>query len=279
MTAGISTNRISADSAGWIPVVLAAMAFLPPEFSLKVGEVLIMPYRIILLVLLVPALLRLVATRSLSVYDAALAGFGLCAFVSMIYNHGTDGLASGGLAALETTGSYIVARAFLGSKGFDTFARTWIAICIALLPVLVLESVLHRNIIHDLAAAMTGGPSQATSVARTERFGLFRVSGPFTHAILCGVAYATFLPVLLFRGNAIGYAPAVLLLVLGVLLSVSTDPLLTRAVGIMAAFALWRASQLRWRSLTRSILIVVVPVFVILQSLSNRGGFAGLATP
>jgi hypothetical protein len=270
----------------FVPVLLAVLFFIPPEISAKVLGIVIMPYRIALLVLIGPALARLWAHRGPALYDIIIGVYIVPVFASMIYNHGVDGVFSGGLAALETSGAYFIARAYIGStRAFRAFAETWIAMALLVLPFLLAESVLHHDLIHPFARALMGGQTgvdianaHPTLASRQERFGLYRVSGPFAHPILCGVAYAMLLPyvLLLYRGFKRTFCAAAL--ALGIALTVSTDPILILVVELASCFGLYWSATRPWRSPLPNILLAGVPLWIVLNAIASRPLFTVLAT-
>jgi hypothetical protein len=268
------------------PVALALTFFLPEELSFRLFGLVMQPYRLLLLAAFLPAIFKLVRERLLTSYDLAMAMLAVPIMGSMLYHRGlADGLDSGGLAALEISGSYFVARAYLNSlQKLSLFVRAWIVLALILLPFIVIEAVSRSYIIHPLISVLTGlhyDTATAQNAAGLEfysRWGLLRAMGTFSHPILCGVAYAAFVPYALFEFQGARRILVCCGLLLGVTATVSSTPFVMMAGSTGVGILIFVAGHHHWRTPVRSLAVVVAPMYLALDFLSNRGPFTILAT-
>ena len=177
------------------PIIFLLLCFLcPTEFSLFVGEIRLPPHRIALLALIPFAVFRIL-TRSdtrLRVFDGVILAFGAWLLLVYTYHgHGLNGFIYGGSLALETTASYLIARAWV--RDAETLRQTLkVALAVVVLAALIAlpETLFGRNFTHDLLAKLTGY-HHPTSVHT--RLGLTRAYGTFDHPIHYGTFCAALL--------------------------------------------------------------------------------------
>src|SRR5690606_21063170 len=109
-----------------VPVIMLIIAFLcPTEFSLYLEGLRLPPHRVALLILLPIALIKLVMGRGVKFrsYDLFFILFNLWTVGIFMYHQGQhEGLVYGGSLALESLGSYLVARVWV--RDADTFHAT-----------------------------------------------------------------------------------------------------------------------------------------------------------
>lgn len=176
-----------------LPAGLLCLALvLPTELSLSAGPLRLSPYRMVLLVAFLPALLAWCSGRVGRALpaDLAVAFFGAWGTAALAVNHGGGtALESGGILLLESFGAYLVGRtAIRGLQDFDALLRRLALLALLLLPLLLAESLSGVRLVHSVAGAALGG---APAITVEPRFGLARAFGPFDHPILAGVFCAT----------------------------------------------------------------------------------------
>jgi hypothetical protein len=167
-------------------VFLLATWVMP--FVIYVGPVRLSPYRIALLMLLVPCLVWLGQGRAgrMRFPDLLLALFSIWCIASLTAVHGmATALQTGGIQVLETVTPYLLARCCIrNADDFRALARLLTGIVLALLPFAVFEAVTGRNIYLELASQIF----PTIGVTDKElRWGLRRVQLFFEHPILMGV--------------------------------------------------------------------------------------------
>lgn len=170
------------------PIIFLLICFLcPVELSLFVGEFRLPPHRIALLILIPIAASRFLlrADTNLRVYDLLFVAFGV--WLLAVYTaHGTgaSGFVYGGSLALESTASYLIARAWVRDVAtLHQTLKVTLAIIVVAALIALPETFLGRNFTHDLMAQLTG--YQHPISVRT-RLGLTRAYGTFDHPIHYG---------------------------------------------------------------------------------------------
>jgi hypothetical protein len=240
--------------------ILALSFFLPQEFSFSLFGLQLLPYRVLLMLFVIPAILELQSARKLNVYDLAMAAFAVPVIASMMYNHGfSSGLASGGVTALEITGSYFVARAYLNSlTKLKQFVDAWIIVAAIVFPFVLAEALMKTYLIHPFIVSLTGlhyavaTISDTASLNALSRFGLLRAMGPFSHPILCGVAYAAFVPYALLAYRGAKRIASLVVLIGGVVATVSSTALMMVPIALGICLAMILAARRQWLTPVRS---------------------------
>lgn len=177
------------------PIVFLILCFLfPTEFSLYLGEFRLPPHRIALLALFPFAVFRLVTRGDihLRAFDGLFIAFGAWLLMAYTY-HGTSsgGFVYGGSLALETTASYLIARAWVRDIEIlrSTLKVALMAVAIAALIALP-ETLFGQIFTHDVLARLTG---HYHPTAVHTRLGLTRAYGTFDHPIHYGTFCAALL--------------------------------------------------------------------------------------
>lgn len=175
------------------PVLLLVLSFLcPTELSVYVGSARLPPHRALLLVLLPFAILALFGRRGVKprLFDVTMLLFAVWTLAAYIYHLGqADGLQTGGALALDSIGSFLVARAFVRDE--PTFAGTagvlFAAVAVAGFIALP-EALSGKILIHDFLRQVTGYV-HPTGVEK--RLGMTRAFGTFDHPIHLGTFCAS----------------------------------------------------------------------------------------
>jgi len=206
MTRSVRTVRRDGGSAAGAPPAQAAAAptrhavfivlfflILLQPFYFTVASVVLHPYRILLLVLIGPALLRWLrgdVGRQLWT-DRLMIAYALWILVSMtIAAGGFSRLAFQLSQVLETLGAYFLARAYIRSRAdFLFYAKCFLIAVACLLPFLTLETFRDINLFQRLYANLPAITVYG-DVEYPARLGLERAQGPLEHPILMGILCA-----------------------------------------------------------------------------------------
>jgi DNA-binding MarR family transcriptional regulator len=179
---------------GWL-CFLIATAFLPEELSIIIGDFRLPLVRVVLLVLLIPAMSRF-SSRAVTVpSDLFAIGAGIWMLTAaMITTGAAEGAKTAGALALEFTGTYLVVRSLLEAPdGAVRLVRFCCKVMIVVVALALLDPLTGQLFTHDTAGRITGYVKyyDPTSEAII-RDGLFRAMGPVEHSILFGAVCAWF---------------------------------------------------------------------------------------
>jgi O-antigen ligase len=247
------------------PVGLFVLALLVPStLSFYLGELRLSAYRVILLALVIPCVLRWVsgACGPRRAFDYILFFYALWPFVSLTAVHDPmTGLQSGGIHFVEVIGSYLLGRCFIRNAGeFLAMTKLLTIVVIGLAVITVPESITG---IHFLR------PGEG-NLGR--RLGLERAFGPFEHPILLGVFCAAALGISYYGTADSRWGIKRLLCALGVIISafasVSSGPM--AALSSQTLLLCWervtRGRKHRWWALAA----VLAAGYVTIACYSNR---------
>ncbi len=263
-------------AGGWpaLPVIILVLSFaFPPEVSISLGSLRLSPYRITLIVMLVPALNLLLQNRRTpaGLIDSLMAAHGLWAALSLILAMGVaEGVESGGIYFIETFGAYLLARAYVRTyEDFVAVARLVFTVSVSLLAFAAVESFSGMHILREPFKAVFGG---AGPHVIEPRLGLTRAFTSFEHPILFGVFSASafacayfILGEALLNNKSIKRLAAV---ALATFFSLSGGPFTALALqmGLIGWDRLTKGITNRW-----SILMgIIAAAWLVLTLLSNR---------
>jgi hypothetical protein len=180
-----------------LPAALLVLAFLmPPETSVSIGSLRLSPYRIILLILVVPSLLHILSGKAgrLNGIDLAMLAHSIwCVIALGAYGGVSQALESGGIYFVECFGAYAMGRRYIRNVADFRALSIFIALVVCgLAAVAVPESLSHSHFTRETFRSILGGPAL---VPIEPRMGLARAYGSFEHPILfgvfCSMAFAT----------------------------------------------------------------------------------------
>jgi hypothetical protein len=180
-----------------LPAVLLVVAFvMPPETSLSLGSLRLSPYRIILLIMVVPSLFHLLSGKAgpLNGIDLAVIAHALWCIVALgAYGGPGQALESGGIYFVESFGAYAMGRRYVRNvRDFQALSLLVGLVVCGLLAVALPESVTHTHFLREAFRGALGGPALPVI---EPRLGLARAFGSFEHPILfgvfCSMAFAT----------------------------------------------------------------------------------------
>lgn len=152
---------------------------------IRLGPLVLLPYRIVLLAVFVPLFIKLVsgAIGRTVAADWLVLGAALWTALAMAANHPLGQVIEPvGINVLEFFGAYLVGRvAIRSAEAFIRMVKILFWILVVLVPFGIVEFVADRNIILSVI------PSSLPDGNQGIRFGFNRVQGPFSHAIHYGV--------------------------------------------------------------------------------------------
>lgn len=261
------------------PIIFLLLCFLcPTEFSVFVGDIRLPPHRIALLLLIPFAVMRMMTrldTR-LRAFDGMFILFGVWMVVTYTYHGlGMSGFIYGGSLALETTGSFLIARAWV--RDVDTLRNTLkVALGVVVLAALIAlpETLFGQVYTHDLLAKLTGY-HHPTSVHT--RLGLTRAYGTFDHPIHYGTFCAALLAMFWYveRGT-FGRLRRSAIVSGATFLGLSSAPIL--CLGIQAGLITWERLT---RGLSARVWLTIgaiVVAYIAISLVATRSPITILAT-
>ncbi len=178
----------------YITAFLLALA-IPPEAQFNLGTLVLSAQRVLLIVGIVPAAVRVLSDRrlGLQVVDAIALLHTAWVWVALAKAQGMNGatIEAGGSYTLEFLGSYLVGRALTASLAHARFfARRMLAFILVLAALSIPEMLTGTHLIRGAFGEVFGPRSMA---GVSPRFGLTRAFASFDHPILWGVFAASVL--------------------------------------------------------------------------------------
>jgi len=248
------------------PVIILCWSLILP-WIVPLGSLSMQPYRMVLVVIFLPAMIRVVSGKAgrIGLGEAGIFLFSCWICVALFVAHGSSGFEQAGSQVLETLGTFTVARAYIrSSDDFEALARLLFTIVAAVLfPLAILEVAAGRNIVLELASKIM--PTHIIN-DQPPRLGLRRVQSVFEHPILFGVfCSGALMMTWLVSGH--GRSTAARLGSTGVvaattLLSLSSGPISTAAFQIVLLIynGVLRKLAIRWWLLIGAIALFVLAV-------------------
>jgi O-antigen ligase len=244
-----------------MPIVLMLVTIaMPEELSFFVGQLRITPTRLILLILFF-SIISKILSRKKELHERYLIGFSLWVLISLAFNHGPQSaLESGGVFVLEIIISYYVAKTYI-QKDIHIYSllKLFRFITMGLLPFLIIENVTGKHLIHDFFRAGTGF---SIPLKDEIRMGLTRAYGPFSHPILSGVFFSTFLGFIWYSSKLkfLNKLKQLIFLIIAVLTALSSAPMLAVIIQVSAIFWNWyaRLNKKRWKTVAYGIATVYI---------------------
>lgn len=247
---------------------------LPTEFSLNVGVLRLAPYKIVLLVAFLPAVIRFLSKSDIrfNFVDFLVITHLIWTTLAFSLVHGFwEGFETIGSRLLDFGGAYLIARVYIRNlKDFDAMIACSVLVIAILSPFLIFESITGHHTIHVIASAMTG---KYFSVMQDLRLGMTRAFGSFDHPILMGVFAASYLCMIWSRYNFKGAVKSsryilTSIVFLAAATSLSSASLLVLAgqIGLLGYNWVMRSVKQRWWLLVSLILLILFGI----ELLSNR---------
>ena len=176
--------------------VLAALLYvaliMPPEFSVTVAGLRLSPYRVLLLVMTVPLLMRLLQNtrQPPHIVDYLMMAHASWVVLALtVYGGISAGLESGGIYFVESLGAYLLGRITITSAAeHRALLYFMVSVLAGMFLITLPESLTGTHFIREAARGIMGGPGLPIIEAR---MGLDRAFGSFEHPILYGVFAAS----------------------------------------------------------------------------------------
>jgi hypothetical protein len=240
---------------------------------IELGSLRMSPYRILLLLMLVPSLIGWLNGKGgkkipADYFMILFAGWSvLSIFMTMGF---AEAYQPAGMFVIETLGAYFLARTTIrDEKTFRSIVKTLIWIAAIMLPFAVAESLLHRPVALQLFSVF-GKVVNTTNI--DPRLGLRRAQVVFEHPIIYGVfCSSTFALGFYVFGSSqrkFGTLMRAGISVITTFVSLSTGAFLSLVV--QSLLTIWdfamRKSRRKWTILT----VIVVFLYLLVDALSNR---------
>jgi hypothetical protein len=175
-----------------ITAIFYVALILPPEFSVTIGGLRLTLYRVLLLIVTIPLLVRLIQNTRQPLHTADYLVMAHAAWVVLaltVYGGIATGLESGGIYVVESLGAYLIGRiAVTSADEHRALLRFMVGVLAVMFLFTLPESLSGNHLIRELARAVAGGPGLPVI---EPRLGLDRAFGSFDHPILYGVFAAS----------------------------------------------------------------------------------------
>lgn len=245
-------DRTRASAVAFLAVCFVGALCMPLSYT--IAGIRLPIYRMVLITLFVPMLVRLFSDKNnrFLAADAFVILYCAWATIALIYHHGAAAIETAGVTLVDGLAAYLVGRTLITSKSdMHLVLRYGFAFLVLLIPTVLIEALTGRNIVLQFFSAFGDAHSNTDQGIR---MGLHRVQGPFEHPILFGVfsgslfvlaalgkAFNSLFLTILFTATAMTCA----------LLSLSTGALLL--VNVSLILMLWRRMFIgyahRWKLL------------------------------
>lgn len=218
-----------------ICIVLVGI-FLPPTMAVYLGGMKLIPGRVAILILFLPALFillrRLRRPLASDFFAFATAAWILMASITV---EGYNSISSAGIEALEFFGAYTIARAYLfGRPALVTFIRLFKIVTMALITLALLDIVAGRPLIIEITASLFNTAKFLTPSRSLFGLNIIRATATFDHPILYGTFCAIAAAILMYSADTFFRLVAYLgLCFFGCLLALSSAPLMSLAIVVI----------------------------------------------
>jgi len=239
-----------------LAAILYVTLVFPPEISVTVGGLRLTLYRVLLLAVTIPMLLRLIQSTKQRIHAVDYLIMAHAAWVVLaltVYGGIGQGIESGGIYVVESLGAYLVGRMTItNADQHKALLRFMVTLLGIMFLFTVPESLTGTHFIRETARAVAGGPGLPII---DQRLGLDRAFGSFDHPILYGVfAASTFAATYYILGEAKLKTKTISLMsVVGgsAFLSLSAGPFvgLFCQIGLLGWDRVTRGIQMRWWAL------------------------------
>jgi hypothetical protein len=210
---------------------------------LLVGSLRLSAYRVVLICLIVPCLMKWLLGGVGRIRSADIAVLTFCTWcaVSLVVNHGlTQAIQPGGILFVEAAGAYFLGRCYIrDADAFRNLVRALFWVVAALLPLALIESVSGYKVALRIFGLIA--PTLPDSVYPPRWGGLYRAQTVLDHPILFGVFCSS---IFAMTHMVLGYERPffqrwIRTVIVGVatLLSLSSGPL--TSVAVQASLLVW----------------------------------------
>lgn len=262
--------RPDAHNTSVSPLIYAffAAAILPVELTVQVGALNMTPFKLIMLVVAIPALIQFFSRCRFTGLDALFFAYAIYTMVCTLIKTGVSAIDGIGLFGMETIVVYAIVRVAIRSvDNFRAAIQFLIGIMVILGLLAIPEAVMFNRFLHDIPAILTGiqYPQQ-----NDIRFGMLRASSTFSHQILFGIAVSSLvIYAWIFSESVFRRVRTLIGLTVGAFFSLSSSAWLLFVIqlGFIAAERMTRMVPKRGMI----ILLGISAVYIFLELASNRG--------
>lgn len=259
----------------WLITGFLLAVAMPPEAQFNIGPLVLSPQRVLLMLGLIPATLRVLGDKRLGMRMLDLLAFGhvAWAWIAVCKVHGINSMSieAGGSYTIEFLGSYMLGRALIASPAHAVFfARRLLFFIFVITLAAVPEMVTGKHLIREAFGSVFGHRYLG---GVTPRFGLTRAFASFDHPILWGVFAASALGMTWYMARAryllsFGRLWRCAAIVFAAFTSLSTGPLMacTVQMGIIGWDVVTKGIKGRWWVLMAG----AVAAYIAVDALSNR---------
>lgn len=260
-----------------VPLTLGALVF-PYSAAAYLGDLKLTPIKILIVVLIVPAGLKLLLgvarrRRKLLASDAYALGLFMCMLSGPLIISGSRDFVSAFSQAMEFYGMYLIGRAFLfNDTSFRQFTRSLQAVTLIVVGFGVLDIITQHYVALEIARTISPpsprdlDPSDPHFHRVVLGINTLRASSTFDHPILFGTFCAAVVPLHLYTPmHPIRRLLLVSCCILGCIVALSSAPLLA----LFMVFTVYVYDQLlhrsswRWKILVSSLLLCVVAFSIV----------------
>ena len=257
----------SAETAGAAVLLALFLVSLLIPARIYMGDLLLSPDRIFLLLAFLPLFFRLVSGKAGPVrpVDIFIGLYCLWIALSIFIAHGGDRFAFIGITIVELFGGYLVGRTLvLGQKDYRAFFRYFFWAMLFLLPFVLIEQMTRRLLISEIIGlAFPTYPY----VNFEQRMGLNRIQSVFEHPILFGLFWSVGIGNFYFlnRDRLSRALPLTGLAAFMTFMSLSSAPVL--AGMLQFGMIVWeKVTGARWKLLA----LLGILAYIVVDLLSNR---------
>lgn len=274
--AGRPRTGTAAVAAGrpWVALAFVLSVTIPVYFSL--GSLRLSPYRVILLLALLPAIVNWLSGRAGPVrgFDVMIVLAFLWGAFGLLVNMGLEnGYQPAGILFIEAAGAYLLARTAIRSLAdFTAVARLLFLIVLAFVPIALYEARTGSPIVIEVLRQVM--PAYA-SIVQDTRLGLERVQGVFEHSILFGAYCSSAIGLVLYT---VSYGSGLVIRAFNTGIVAFTSFLSISGGALVALF--FQFGMHGWNLATRMIprrwtllALLFALMYVVVDLLSNRTPF------
>ena len=263
------TDQQRASSMAFLAGCFVAALCIPLSYT--IAGIRLPIYRMVLIALFVPMLVKLLSDKNnkFLAADAFVILYCAWATLALMYHHGAAAIETAGVTLVDGLAAYLLGRTLINSKAdMQLVLRFGFLLLVLLIPTVLIEALTGRNIVLQF---FSGFGDAHANTNQGIRMGLHRVQGPFEHPILFGV-FTGSLFVMAALGKAFNSLFMTILFTITALvctlLSLSTGALLL--INVALILMIWRRLFIgyahRWKLLGGC----AAAAYVLLDLVSNR---------
>ena len=255
-----------------VVTALIMSLILPPETSVMLGSIRLSPFRVVLLLFIIPCIASIIINPKFKfgVIDLLILCHSSWVIIALCVYSGTgQGLESGGIYFIEAVGAYFVARKYItNAPQMQKFVKLLFTTILVLLIFTIPETITGTHYIRDIFRSILGGSSIPYM---DKRLGLSRALGSFEHPIIYGIFCSSAAGIYFYGKNKINLGKSFIpmsLISLAAMISLSTGAIVSLfiQIGLIVWANITRGVKGRWLIL----LSAFISIFCIISIVSNR---------